>query len=278
MDKKNNRWRIKSIILIVSFYLLISLFFLRGIIFSPGLIRGGDWGLPGTLLQMDRYFKDLLYTWSNIALFGDASFFLNRLPFGVLTGLMATIGITGEVYSKLILIFVFVPPALSMYLLCRFLGCFKKVAFLGGFLYITMPFFFNYAAIGWFGVIFSMSLLPLAIIFFIKSVRKERVTYSLLTGFLYFLAMLQSQTLFWYPLVFLCLIIFLAEDKKTFISYIKSLLVVFLIFFGLNIYFWLPLFLNGGSGSVVLQTKLGLSAPSLGTWVRLSYLNLLRPS
>jgi len=86
--------------------------------------------------------------------------------------------------------------------------------------------------------------------------------------------MMQSQSLFWYPLVLLSLAIFFIKDRKSLLSYIKSFLVVFLVFLGLNAYLWLPLFFGGGSG--VLGTELGLSTASLGTWARLSYLNILR--
>lgn len=264
----------KKNLFVFIFYGLLSLLFLRGIIFSSGIISGGDWGLPFTFSQADQYFKSGFYTWTDTSLFGIKQFFLNSLPFQILIGFLAKLGITGDIYAKLFLILAFVFAAFNMFLFCRFLGCIKKVAFFGGFLYITLPFFFNYAAMGWLFVLFSMGILPLALIFFIKSVKEEKVVYSILTGVLYFLAMMQSQSLFWYPLVFLSLIIFLVEDRKSLLSYVKSLLVVFLIFFSLNAYLWLPLFLGGGSE--IVSTKLGLSTISLGTWARLSYLNILR--
>jgi len=242
--------------------------------FLTGIITGGDWGFPVTERQAIRYTDNSLYTWADTFIFGIQQFFLNGLPFQTLTGLVAKIGITGEIYLKILLIFAFVFAAFTMFLLCEFLGCSRKIAFFGGLLYITLPFFFNYAAMGWLFVLFLMGILPLALIFFIKSVEEKKVIYSVLTGIFYFLGMINSQSVVWYPLVFLCLAIFLIEDKKSFFSYIKSLLIVFLVFLGLNTYLWFPLFFNGGVGLV--STKLGLSTVSLGTWARLSYLNILR--
>lgn len=264
----------KPTIFTLVFYFLVALFFLRGVVFSPGVILGGDWALPSTLVQMQRYFQSGFYTWTDRSLLGNQQSFLNSLPFQVLIGFLAKLGIAGEVYIKLLLVFVFVFPALTMFWLCQFLGCQKKVSVFGGLLYITLSFFFNYAAIGWFLVLFSMGVLPLSLIFFIKSVKEKKISFSILTGFLYSLAMVQSQSLVWYPLVYFSFAFFLIKTKKDFLVYLKSLLVVFLVFLGMNAFWHLPLFFSGSSG--ILDTKFGLSSVSLGTWARLSNLNILR--
>jgi hypothetical protein len=224
------------------FYFLLSLFVLRGIVFSPGVIQGGDWGLPVTLSQMWLYFKNGFYTWTDINFFGIEQFFLHSLPFYTLIGVLARLGLDGGIYIKALLVLAFVFPAFTMYLLCKFLSCDKKVAILGGVLYLTLPFFFNYAAIGWVLILFSMGILPLAIITFIKSIKTKRVFYSVLTGLFYFLAMIQPQSLVWYSLVFFSLFLFLVRDKKTLFVYLRSFLIIFFVFLGMNAFWLLPLF------------------------------------
>ncbi|MEA2020142.1 MAG: hypothetical protein U9M98_00225 [Patescibacteria group bacterium] len=264
----------KKTLFVFIFYGLITLFFLRGVLFFPGQPAGGDWGFPFTPAQVSRYFESNLYTWTDTQLFGSQQYFLNGLPFRFLTLVVTSLGITCDIYAKILLIVAFVFPALSMYALCNFLGCDRKESFLGGLFYITFPFVFNYIAMGWLFVLFSMGILPLAVVFFIKSVEDKNIFYAILTGVLYFLAMIQSQTLIWYPLVFLSLSIFFVGERERIFSYVKSFLVVLLVFSALNTYLWLPLFLGEGSG--VVSTKLALSPGSLGTWARLSYPNVLR--
>jgi hypothetical protein len=256
------------------FYIILSLLFLRGAIFRRGVISGGDWGFPVTTSQMQRYAESGLYTWFEGTFFGIQQFFLNNLVFRSLIGLLARAGISGAIYIKLLLVAIFVFSAFSMFLLCSFLRCNKKISALGGLLYITLPFFFNYTALGWSLVLFSMGLLPLSSILFIRSVREKKAAYSILTGVLYFLAMAQSQSLVWYPLVFLSFPVFLINDRNELFAYIRSLFIVFLVFLGLNTFLWLPLFFGGSSG--VLNSGLGLASNSLGTWARLNDINILR--
>ena len=253
---------------------LISIAFLRGILFSDGILMGGDWGFPHTKIQMLRFSQSGFYTWSDRDILGTEQYILNILPFLAFIGLIAKVGITGEVFSKLILIFVFVFPALTMYLFCRFIHCGKIASFFSGFLFMTLPFFFNFAAMGWLFVLLSMGILPIALILFIKSIKDKNISYSLCVGILYSLATIQSQSLIWYPLVFISFIPFLVKNKKEFISYIRSLLIVILVFLVLNTYWLLPLFLSGGEK--MLNTHLGSSMASLATWGRLSTINILR--
>src|SRR3989338_9992818 len=82
---------------------LISIAFLRGILFSDGILIGGDWGFPHTKIQMLRFSQSGFYTWSDRDILGTEQYILNILPFLAFIGLIAKVGITGEVFSKLIL-------------------------------------------------------------------------------------------------------------------------------------------------------------------------------
>lgn len=255
-------------------YGLIVMVFLRGIITVPGIFMGGDWGFPLTTVQMQRYADGGLYTWSDREILGVESFFLNSLPVNLLIGLLGRWGITGDIYTRALLVAAFVFPAASMYAWCRFLRIDRKISLFAGFLLITTPIFFNYAAMGWLFVLFSAGILPLFLILFIKSVKDKKLYFAIAAGILYSLAMVQSQTFVWYPLVLLSMIPYLVPSKKEFAPYIKSFLMVTAVFLILNAYWYLPLFLGGGSGT--LNTNLGTSTISLGTWARLNPVNILR--
>lgn len=261
-------------LLTVLFYLLISLFFVRGILFSKGIVSGGDWGYPLTHVQIDRYFKSGFYTWTDRELLGSENYFLTALPAHVTIKLSSLAGITGDTFTKAILIFSFALLGTSMFFLCRFFNISKKVSLLGGLFYMSLPAFFNYGAMGWVFVLVSMGILPFALIMFIRSVRERSVTLAIITGFLYTLGLVQNQTVVWYPIVFLCFAPFLITTKKDFFAYLRSLGTVVLVFFLLNPHWYLPLFLGGGSG--ILNTRLGASSISLGTWARLDFVNIIR--
>lgn len=263
-----------EILLVAILYIALTLFFFREIIFSPGAILSGDWALPHTLTQMLKFASDGFYRWTDRSLLGIEQLFVSPAPIFIIIGALAKIGITGDSYSRLLLVFSFAFPAFTMYLFCKFLGCSSKISILGGFLYFTLPFFFNYAVMGWLFILVSMGILPLALICFIKSVRENNPIYSILTGLLYFLAIIQIQSLFWYPLLFIAISLFVIKDKKSLWIYLKSLLIVFLVFGGMAASLYVPILFSGGSG--ILSTKLGLSSPSLGTWARLSNIYIIR--
>lgn len=261
-------------LIVLLFYSALALIFMRGILFSTGILMGGDWGFPLTKIQMMRYFNSELFTWSDREILGTPIFFRSSLPIQFLIGVLAHIGIDGTLYPKILLFIAFVFPACTMYLLCRFFKCSRGTSLLGGVLYITMPYFFNYVAMGWIFVLLSMGFLPLTLIFFIKSIKEDKYYHSLITGFLYSLAMIQSQTFIWYPITFLCFAFYLIKDKKSFFAYIKSFVIIMGTFVLCNAYWALPLFFGGGSG--ILNTNLGKSSISLGTWSRLGASNILR--
>lgn len=260
--------------IVIATFALISIFFLRDILMSEGMIIGGDWGFPLTKIQMSRFAQSGLFTWSDRDILGTEQYFLNSLPFYGLIQLFANLNITGEVYTKFLLLFIYVFSASGMFFFIRFLGYKTVVAFFCGFLYITLPFFFNFAAMGWVFVLLSMGILPFALITFINSVKEKNSGYALITGLLFTLAMIQSQTLAWYPLVFLSLMPYLVRNKSDLIQFIKTNLIVLAVLILLNAYWIAPILLS--SGGQTLNTSLATSGSSLGTWVRLNAINILR--
>ncbi|MFH1601783.1 MAG: hypothetical protein ABIB61_02380 [Candidatus Shapirobacteria bacterium] len=260
----------------VLFFLIISAIFLRGVIFSSGIIIGADWGFPLTHQQIQVYFNNCLYTWTHVMnLLGARKSFFVDIPFGLLIKAFSELGVEGDVFSKLFLFSIYFFSGISVYSLCRYLGCRKHSSILGGFILITMPFFFNYSIMGWTFVLFSVGvILPWAVISFIKSVEENNLRFSLATGLLYSLAAIQTQSIIWYPLVFLALAVYLIKDKKTFFKYLRSFLFILLTFLLIHAAWWPSLFFYRDTN--ILGSKLVNETMSLGTWARLSFSNIIR--
>ncbi len=265
--------KLRRNIFVVLFYLAISLFFFRGILTSPGLIIGGDWSLPETFSQMHNFMTSGSSLWRYTeSLFGSQATHLNDYPFRLLVGLLPTINISGGVLNKFLLIFLFTLAGFSMYTYCRFLNLKAIVSILGGFFFITTPLFFNYAIMGWQHVLLSLALLPFALITFTKSIKEQKVHYAIITGFLYLIAFWQSQSLIWYPLAFILLSFFIVRSPRELISTIKSLVIIFLILFLMNIQWLLPLLID--PSKVISQAVSHYDIARFA--LRLSNINLLR--
>jgi len=273
---KHNYISLKTFFLPLFFFLAICIFFFRGIIFSKGLVVSSDWSIPLSFKQMEKYIENQFYTWNyNMNLFGTRNPFFISFPFVLLVKLFLILGLDGEMLSKFLLVGVFVLSGTSMFLLLRFLGLKEISALVGGFIFITMPVFFDYAIMGWCFVIFAVgTILPITVICFLKSVEEKKIIYSVISGLLFAIAMLQSQSLVWFPMVFFALSFYLVSDKETFFSYIKSILVITLILLALHSFWWPNLLFNRDPG--VINSDLILDSVSLGMRSRLSFVNILR--
>ncbi|HBC44645.1 MAG: hypothetical protein UX08_C0001G0078 [Candidatus Collierbacteria bacterium GW2011_GWB1_45_35] len=266
----------REVLLVFLFFFILTTVFFRTIIFSKGIIVGHDWMLPYNSPQMERYIEHLFYTWTyDMNLFGVKNPFFVQMPFILLTKIFLVLGLNGELLSKTLLILVFTLSGLSMFLLLRYLRLNKTSSVLGGFILITMPVFFDYTVMGWLFVLFSIGvILPICLICFIKSIEENNTFYSMLAGLLFSIAILQSQSLVWYPMVFLALSISLIKDRTTFVRYFKSSVIVMVIALSLHAS-WIPnLFIYRDSG--VINSDLALDSVSLGMRSRLSYVNILR--
>ena len=230
--------------------------------------------MPVTTIQMHQLVNNYWYVWTNQGnLLGTVQYFHNDLPLVIYTQICILFHLSPEIYLKLLLVFPFALLGYSLFRLFRFLNLSVFVSLLGGLIYMTSPTFYNYSIIGWFLVTFSMAILPFALIAFIRSVRQNSHKDSILTGSLFALAMLQSQSLLWFPILFLSFSPFLITNRTTFKNYLVSLSITFSVFVGLMSTLWLPLFFGKG---VSLNSGLGFSVISMGTWERLSNINILR--
>lgn len=260
-------------ILVSVFYLAVSLLFFHRVLASPGLIIGGDWGLPETSSQMHAYAVQGSYMWRYNAesLFGLAASNLNDYPFRLFVGLLSDIGINGEIFAKFLLVFLFVLAGVSMYSYCRFLDLNELPSILGGLFFITTPIFFNYAIMGWQYVLLSIGLLPFALMTFTKSIKEQKISYAILTGLLFWVATIQSQSLIWYPICFVLLSLFIVSSRREGIYVIKSLTIIFLIIFLMSMSWVVPLLLQSNG-----ITSWSASQSDVPLGQRLSYINFIR--
>jgi len=263
-------------LLVILLFLAISILFFREILLSKGVVVGQDWMFPVNSSQMERYIERPFYTWSyDMNLFGIKNPFSVQMPFVVLVKLFLLLGLDGATLSKAFIIIVFTLSGTSMFFLLRYIGLKKITALVGGFIFITMPIFFNYTIMGWCFVLFSMGvILPITVILFIESVKKGDTGYAVLSGLLYAIAILQSQSLIWYPMVFLALAFYLIKDKISLSHYLKSFGIVILLALALHSTWWPNLFINQDPG--VMNSNLALDAVSEGMRARLSFVNILR--
>ena len=272
MEKRYKKLKKLSILL---FFLLVAFFLLKEVVFLPGAISGGDWGLPFTSVQIMEYFKGSIFSWTNQGnLLGIRQISLSLLPFQLIVKIFSLAGIDGGIFPKLFLVFLFTFSSFSMYSLLKFLGLKNISSILGGLIYVTTPIFFNYAIMGWQFVLLAMGLFPLATEYFIKAVKENKIKYAIITGIVYSLAMMQSQSLVWFPMIFAMLGFYLIESKKSLWCYLKSISIVFILFVALNMYWALGMILVPDkmvSGSDIVN-----SVVSLGTTGHFYPLNIIR--
>jgi hypothetical protein len=262
-------------IFIIFLYAIITIFFLKDILFSSGVIAGGDWGFPATIIQINEYFKKAFTFWTNNGnLFGTRQSFLTLLPIQLLAKIFVTIGIGGSIFGKVFLLFVFIFASYSFYSLARFFKFGKFISILAGIIYTTTPLFFNYSIMGWQYVILTMGLMPFAVKYFIRAVQENKIKYAIIAGIIYALSLMQSQSIFWFMIVFILLGFYLINDRRSFFTYFKTLMIVSIICILLNSHWILGLLLiadKGVSGSDIVNSEI-----SLGTLLKFYPLNIIR--
>src|SRR3989338_2230113 len=169
------------------FFLLISVIFFKRILLSDGIIVGNDWMLPFNTDQMVTYIRHCFFTWTyDMNLFGIKNPFFVQMPFVILTKIFIFFGFSGELLSKSLILGIFTLSGVSILAYLRFLKLRYLTSLIGGFIWITMPFFFDYTIMGWMFVLFSIgAVMPITLIAFTKSIKNHNISYSIIAGLLY---------------------------------------------------------------------------------------------
>lgn len=267
--------RVSNKIKYFSIYLLLALAIFIPVFFFKGSIAGGDWGLPVDKSQLMVVIKSSLSSWTHIGnLFGGRQLAPMSIVFYFLLYLFTLVGIPVALAIKIILVAIVALAGHQMRLLLRKIGLDEVASFLGGVVFITTPVFFNYSSMGWIFAIISMAFMPLFLNYFILSVEKNKYSYSFLAAIVFSIAIMQSQSIFWYPMILIPTILFVFSSKKYILRSIKMFMVIMLSFALLNLYWLVPLLFF--PDQLVSSSDIVNSAISTGTSTKLSNSNLLR--
>lgn len=266
----------KSIdVLVYIFFVLFSILLLKNILISPGLIIGEDSAYPLTSIQIKSLFDIGRYSWEYNSFISYRNAFVgSAITIQTIQYILSTIGITGDVFVKVFITFLYSFASIAIYELLIFLKIKRIPAILSGIFYITTPLFFDYTIFGWHFVLFTMCTLPFVVKYFIKAVRENSIRYTIITGIIFAISFVQSQVIVWFPLVFFIFALYLVDDKKSLITYIKTVSTIFLLFIFLNLHTLLNLFLipdKAISGSDYIN-----AGASLGTVAFFYPLNVIR--
>lgn len=256
------------------YFILSALIFLP-ILIARGPISGGDWGLPVTTNQLNIALKSSFSAWENVGdLFGVRTLSPMSFLFYVPLKILNLLGISVVMGIKLILVFTFALAASNLNLLLRYIKLNKTIALASGLIFITMPAFFNYSLMGWNLVLLSMALIPLFVYLYLVSIDKNSYTHAFLAAIVMSLAILQSQTIFWYPMILIAIVVSTLGDKGKLLSAIKMGVVVMVSFIALNLYWLLGLILFPDAS--ISNNEIVTSSISQGTSARLSSANIIR--
>lgn len=257
------------------FYVVVAGLLLKVVILSPGLLIGEDHAPPLTAIQIHSLFNMGQFAWdfNNFIAYRSfstgAAFFVQWAEY-----VLSLAGISGETFTKLFLVSIVAFAGFSMHVLLRYLKLNVFVAVFGGLFYMTTPMVFNYLIMGWHFVVLTMGLLPLAVVCFMESVRKDNIRYALVTGIIYAASFIQSQNLIWFPLVFLGLFFCLVSNRASAWIYMKMLALVLFLFVALNVHVILGLLVfphHAVSGSDYI-----MAPASLGAMAHFYPVNILR--
>ena len=234
-------------------------------IFLPvGIYLGGDWTVPATPYQSKKLFHP--YLWNSAVNFGQPSLITPLvLPFSLLIYFTVSLGLPVEYLGKIILTVCFLTAYFFQCDLLRYFKFGNFASIVGGIIYITTPIFFNYSLMGWYFALFAMALFPLATKWLCKAVQQDDAFYTIGVAFLWALATLQSQSIVWFPLIFIAIGIYLVCDGESVKVYLKKIGLIFLTYVLLCSYWWIALIvfqdINVTDNSIVKSSvSLGSSA------------------
>ncbi len=251
---------------IIAFFIIIPIFIFRELLFTKGMIIGSDWGLPVSKLQIAKNFNNVFFTWTDQGmLFGSRQSTFNTLPYILFIKSLSILGIQGEIFTKLLLLFSFSFAGFSIYFLLSFFKIKKIPALIGGIIYISTPIFFNYAIMGWMFVLLVMSIFPWVTYLFIRVINENNNKLLVVLGILCALSVIQSQSIVWILLLFLAFSIYLIKSKKTFFLYFKTIIISLLTFFLINFYWIIGLLIISDqniSGSNIMDSAVTLGMVS----------------
>lgn len=179
---------IKNRQLVLLFYILLTVFFLRYLIISYGSIGlRDDWSIAYTAEQIKTQGYEHLYLWYPDNL-GQPSLYPADTIFWLAEYLFGSLGFSGGLFSKLVLVISIALSGYVMYSLLADLRFDSTIASFCGVLYMFTPIMFNSIISGYFSYILSYMLFPIILLFFFRVCRnnfkfdKNLIILSVLNG------------------------------------------------------------------------------------------------
>lgn len=223
-------------------YLYILLFFLLFFSIPKGIIVGGDWTFPFSNFHLEEFFN--ITTWNKQNFGSESSLSLNLTLFKIIILFLNKIGID-IIYIQKILIFII---SLSGYLFFSLLGNYlcnislnSKFLKLISFCYVLAPISFNYLQMGWILSFIAYCFLPGFLYFFLKYVEHEKTYYLTISILIFCFSIMQVQAVLWYYII---LILFYFNHRFYNRSYIKKLIIFFILSTLLNSFWLIPSILS----------------------------------
>lgn len=259
----------KIILLVLICLLLVTLWFGRGFLFA-----GGEEGIP--FYNLVRYYKTISSVWYGYETGGLVIGFLPQIPYFYIMETLSLVGFSSLFLQALTFFVLMSAGVVSIYFLLKetILDTIQYkyknlVPFIGGVFYLFNPFSLTQVwGRGLSPFFFSFSFVPLFLLLFVLTLRRNNVIYLLLAeifGFIFsntFSNPTQAIVV-WFPVfVYLCFyIIFNRKDKKKTVLAIVYFVLFFALWLFIHSWWIIPNFSLGGSVySVALDsTKVNVS-------------------
>lgn len=251
---------------------LLLLTFICWFSLPDGIYLGGDWGLLATKNQVDSFFHP--WTWSTRN-FGIPNL-IDMLagPFQSLIYLITKLGLPLRYLAKGLIVVTFYFANYFLYRLFYYWNLSFSSSIVAGLVYVTSPVVFNYTAMGWQFALLAMAIMPFALEMFCKAVLRDDFKYLLIVTIAWTVAALQSQSVVWFMLLFVCFIPLLVKSYITLKTFLFKILTVLFAFVGLNAFWWCALILFKDEN--IVNSSIILSEVSVGADSPFTAINALR--
>jgi len=199
------KYRLKNF-LISFLYFFITLICFRKILFVDGALGyKGDWSLPFFNEQYTgKFFSKLFIYLSNgkVALRPLGQHIIQPILY-----FLSLLGFSGNIITKLFFISFFTLSGITMYFFLKNTFKLSNIAsFIAGLIYMLNPIVFNIVVMGQHKLLFAYSLFPLFLLYFYKTIKKNKLNDSILAGIMlgfilsqsnYFMIALLFNFIFW---------------------------------------------------------------------------------
>ena len=172
------------VILFLFFFLILGFISVRSLILNRGNVVGIDWDVPFNSSQMLNYGQSQIYLWhhfQSLTGFPSSDVDAMKLNWTSIYLILGSLGLSGEILSKGLLLLYFPLAAFNAYLLLRELGIRGWPRLLSVLIFVFSPAVFGWMVLGTFVIfLYTYALLPLALFLYLRSRKtKSRFLYML---------------------------------------------------------------------------------------------------